>query len=72
MTKRWPKLEELDLTVNTDKWYSDLSRRYPNYRLLNKKALDILEELKETNFKVDPAVEIYLNQIEKTLRGEQL
>lgn len=68
--KRWPDLEELDLTVNTGKWYSDLSKRYPNYRLLNKKALDILEELKETNFKVDPAVEIYLNQIEKTLRGE--
>ena len=68
--KRWHDLEELDLTVNTGKWYSDLSKRYPNYRLLNKKALDILEELKETNFKVDPAVEIYLNQIEKTLRGE--
>ena len=68
--KRWPALEELDLTVNTDKWYLDLSKRYPNYRLLNKRALDILEELKETNFKVDPAVEIYLNQIEKTLGGE--
>jgi len=67
---RWPDLEELHLTVNTDKWYSDLSRRYPNYRLLNKKALEIFEELREMNFKVDPAIDVYLTQIEKTLRGE--
>jgi len=68
--KRWPKLEELDLTVNTQKWYDDLSKRYPNYRIRNKRALDILAEIRENKLELDSTVVNYLDRLEKALKEE--
>jgi len=68
--KRWPKLEELDLTVNTQKWYDDLSKRYPNYRIRNKRALDILAEIRENELQLHPTILNYLDRLEKALKEE--
>ena len=66
--KRWPKLEELDLTVNIQKWYDDLSKRYPNYRTRNQRAMDILAEIRENELQLHPTVLTYLDRLEKALK----
>jgi len=68
--KRWPKLEELDLTVDTQKWYDDLSKRYPNYRSRTQKALNILAEIRENELQLHPTVLNYLDRLEKALKEE--
>lgn len=71
MRKRWPKLEELDLTVNTDKWYGDLEKRYPNYRKRTERALEILAEIRSTLTEEQSMVQEGLDKVEKILKGEE-
>ena len=68
--KRWPKLEELDLTVDTQKWYDDFSKRYPNYRSRTQKALNILAEIRENELQLHPTILNYLDRLEKALKEE--
>lgn len=71
MTKRWPKLEELDLSVNTDKWYGDLEKRYPNFRKRTERALEVLDEIRTTLTEDQVNIQSGLERIEKILKGEE-